>query len=631
MADSVPAKAGDAVRGGADAFASARDVLGRGGMLSVVMPAYRLAATIADNVRRVRDLIGGQIPFEIVVVDDGSGDGTAEAIRSVEAESPATVHAVLLMENCGKGGALRRGFEVSRGSHVMLLDADLDLAPEKIPAFFDVMLRDGADIVIGSKRHPDSEIDYPPLRRLASFVYYTIVRILVGLPVTDTQTGMKLFRREALAWSLDRMLVRRFAFDLEMLAIAREHGCKVSEAPIKMEFGDKMGSLNFAAVKSVMTDTLSIFYRLRVIRYYSHVRLVSLSDPPPRVSVVIACPRPSSYLDEALEGLAAQTFSPFEVIVLPDDPIPAGSTIFSAHLGLAQFWESGRVALHVIPTGRVRPAEKRNIGIAAATGDIVAFLDDDASPQPQWLAQACRHFTMEDVGAVGGPAVTPPNDPTMAHLGGDVYASPIVSGGARFRYYPERIRDVDDIPSCNLLVRASILREIGGFNTRYWPGEDTILCLEIAKRGLRQVYDPFAMVHHHRRPLFLPHLRQVGRYAMHRGFFCRVFPQTSLRFSYFVPSLFVVGLVAGAAASAAWPALRPFYLGAVAVYLAVTFTFAFKKRPSDWLILWSGIMLTHIWYGIRFIQGIVFGRMPSEVRSFDHGGESAATSASENQ
>jgi glycosyltransferase involved in cell wall biosynthesis len=302
-----------------DTFDTARQCLGPSGLLSVVMPAYRLAGTIADNVRRVRDLLSGQISFEIVVVDDGSGDGTADALRAVADESPETVRPLILDENGGKGNAVRRGFYFSRGTHILLLDADLDLLPECIPGFFDVMHGEGADIVIGSKRHPASEIDYPFMRRLASRVYYGIVKLLVGLPTTDTQTGMKLFRREALQWSFDRMLVKRFAFDLEMLSIAYEHGYKVSEAPIKMHFGDKMGALSFAAVRSVMTDTLAIFYRLRLIRYYQHVELSELSSPPPRVSVIIACPGPSTYLDEALEGLSRQTLPPHEIIVLPDE------------------------------------------------------------------------------------------------------------------------------------------------------------------------------------------------------------------------------------------------------------------------------------------------------------------------
>ncbi|MBQ6247058.1 MAG: glycosyltransferase, partial [Kiritimatiellae bacterium] len=280
--------------------------------------------------------------------------------------------------------------------------------------------------------------------------------------------------------------------------------------------------------------------------------------------------------------------------------------------------------VRVVPTGRVRPAEKRNLGIELATGDVIAFLDDDASPQPQWLAQACRHFSREKVGAVGGPAITPPSDPFLAQIGGQVYESPLVSGTARFRYVSERLRKVDDIPSCNLLVRANVLREVGGFNTRYWPGEDTILCLDIVRRGHEMVYDPFAIVFHHRRPLFGPHLRQIGRYAHHRGFFCRVFPQTSLRFSYMVPSLFVLGVVFGPLVCHFQSILWPFYIGIMGFYLAITFVFAFKRRPHEWLILWLGIVSTHVWYGIRFMQGLVFGRMPKEVRAFDHGGETAA-------
>ena len=648
----------------AAAFAAARQCLGPDGLLSVVMPAYRLAGTIADNVRRVRDLLAGQIPFEIVVVDDGSGDGTAAAIQAVADESPDVVRPLILDANAGKGNAVRRGFYFSKGTHILLLDADLDLLPEMIPGFFDVMLRDGADIVIGSKRHPDSQIDYPFMRRLASRVYYGLVKLLVGLPTTDTQTGMKLFKREALQWSFDRMLVKRFAFDLEMLSIAYEHGFKVSEAPIKMHFGDKMGALNFAAVRSVMTDTLAIFYRLRLIRYYQHVELSELSSPPPRVSVIIACPGPSSYLDEALDGLSRQTLPPYEIIVLPDEPLPAhqeGESQKSKVESLAALppenreqgtgnMERGtgnggqaeispishllsplsylpagqtRIPIRVVPTGRVRPAEKRNMGIEAATGDVIAFLDDDASPQPQWLAQACRHFSRDKVGAVGGPAITPPRDPPLAQLGGEVYESPLVSGTARFRYVSERLRKVDDIPSCNLLVRANVLREVGGFNTRYWPGEDTILCLDIVRRGHEMVYDPFAIVFHHRRPLFGPHLRQIGRYAHHRGFFCRVFPQTSLRFSYMVPSLFVLGAVLGPVACHFLPVLWPLYIGVMGVYLVLTFIVSFKPQPNKWLILWLGIMSTHVWYGVRFIQGLLFGRMPKEVRAFDHGGTTA--------
>jgi glycosyltransferase involved in cell wall biosynthesis len=438
-----------------------------------------------------------------VPVDDGSGDGTAGELRQMAAAHPMTVRPVLLEHNGGKGAALREGLRHSRGTHILLLDGDLDLDPAMLPAFFEVMQQRVADIVVGSKRHPASEIDYPWQRRLASGVYYGLVTLLVGLPVTDTQTGMKLFRREALQWAFDRMLVKRFAFDVELLAIAHQHGYRVAEAPIRMQFGNKMGALTLSNVRCVMTDTLAIFYRLRILRYYQSVEPVSMPASPPLVSVVVACPAPSAYLTECLGGLVRQSYRNFEVIVLPDEAAPGYP------------WPSW---VRVIPTGRQRPAEKRNTGIAAARGSVVALLDDDAIPVPGWLEHAVKYFSLPDVGGVGGPGVTPPSDPWLAQLGGRVYANKLVSGDCRYRYHPDRIRTTDDLPSCNLMIRTELFRELGGFRTDFWPGEDTILCADVVHRlGKRFFYDPWVSVEHHRRPLFLPHLRQIGRYAMHRG------------------------------------------------------------------------------------------------------------------
>lgn len=591
------------------AWQDARLCLGDRGLLSVIMPAFHLSKVIAANIDQVHDLLAGNLPFEIVVVDDGSLDGTEAAIAEAQARHPDTVRPLILSENVGKGAALRSGFYASRGTHVLLLDGDLDLAPTQIGRFFSVMRRERADIVIGSKRHRDSEIDYPLRRRIASRVYFGIVRLLIGLPVTDTQTGMKLFRREALQWAFDRMLVKRYAFDLEMLAIAHGQGFRVSEAPIRMDYGNKVGALTWDNVRTVMTDTLAIFYRLRLIRYYQSVETGEIPVPPPRVSVVIACPAPSPFLDEALAGLAAQTLPPFEVIVLPDEAPTVSLT-------------AGSIPVHVHPTGRIRPAEKRNLGIARAQGEIVAFLDDDAYPAPQWLQQALKYFSRPEVGAVGGPAITPPGDPWAAQIGGRVYANILVSGHYHYRYISERVRKVDDLPSCNLLVRADVLRTLGGFSTRYWPGEDTILCDDIVNRlGRQMIYDPWSIVYHHRRPLFAPHLRQVGRYARHRGFFCRQSQKTSLRLGYMLPSLLVLGIAFGWIGAYANRWLAWVYFGTLSAYLLITLFGAFNRRLTTWLTTWAGIVATHMIYGLRFLQGLCSRRMPCETATFDHPSE----------
>ena len=583
---------------------SAQRLLG-GGLLTILMPAYNLAPTIAKNVRHVRDFFHGRIPFEIVAVDDGSGDATGDELSKLEAEIPE-LRAVRLAKNAGKGGALHRGFEVAKGSFILFIDADLDLSPGSVPNFFRIMEQRKADVVIGSKRHPESVIDYPWHRRLFSATYYFMVKAMFGLPIHDTQTGLKLFRREVLEWVFPRMLVKQFAFDLEILAIAHEKGFRVAEAPVSLDFRGVWGALRPATVRSIFHDTMAVFYRLRLLRYYQSIPDTRIPDPPPLVSIVIAYPAPSAYLDEALAGIARQTYRRLEVILLPDAPS-------------GRVWPEG---VREIPTGRRRPAEKRNTGIEQARGEIVVFLDDDAYPVDDWLERAIGYFSIPSAVAVGGPAATPPNDPYMAQVGGLVYANRLVSGGYRYRYVPDRVRRVDDYPSCNLFVRADALRRLGGFRVDFWPGEDTYLCMDLVhKLGKQIFYEPRALVYHHRRKLYLPHLRQVGRYGLHRGYFARRFPVTSRRVSYMLPSLLVAGLAGGAVASCFLHWLRPPYFAAVILYAAGTFLSSAARPLSTWLLSWLGVVLTHLVYGTRFMIGFLSPRLPSEVQRFDHPSE----------
>jgi glycosyltransferase involved in cell wall biosynthesis len=595
-----------------DPWADARSEIGNG-RLSIIMPAYNLGSAIAGNIRRVHELFEPHLSIEIIPVDDGSRDNTAREIQNAASEL-YTVRPVYLKQNTGKGAALRAGFRASTGSHILLLDGDLDLPPDQVSGFFNIMKKQKADVVIGSKRHPDSKLNYPWPRVLISNVYYCFVKLLVGLPVKDTQTGIKLFKRAVLDWVVPRMLIKRFAFDLEILAIAHEQGYRVVEAPITMDFHSGFGCARPSVIRNVMNDTLAVFYRLRILRYYQSVPTTRMPEPHPLVSIIVAYPAPSPQLEQCLAGIARQDYKNYEVILLPDAPHPSS------------FSPQPAPQYTILPTGQLRPAEKRNIGIEKAKGSIVAFLDDDAYPTEDWLRKAVVHFFDDSIAAVGGPATTPPDDSFMATLGGRVYANRLVSGNYVYRYIPERFRNVEDYPSCNLFVRTETLRKLGGFRTEFWPGEDTYLCMEIVKTlGKRIVYDPWVHVYHHRRKLFFPHLRQIGRYALHRGYFARKFPATSRKLSYFIPSLFVLGLIGGALLSAVSPFCRILYLATLAVYAFLTCIFSVSSRPHVWLITWLGLFLTHIVYGARFLIGLIALRMPGEKQQFDHPSESTGS------
>lgn len=591
-------------------WSQARSCVGNG-RLSVVLPVYNLGSTIAANLREIATLYADKgLRAELIPVDDGSSDNTRAALLDVAqayADERATVviRPVLLDRNGGKGAALRAGFEAATGDYVLLLDGDLDINPSQTGRFFAEMCAKGADIVVGSKRHPESVVQYPWHRRIVSWAYFTLVRLAIGLPITDTQTGMKLFKRGVLGEALGRMLVKTYAFDLELLAIAHQRGARIAEAPVVIHFGDKFGALKPSTVKAMALDSLAVFYRLRMLDYYASRTIPPPLGHEPLVSVVIACPRASAVLEECLEGLSAQTYRHFEVIVLPDGPEPGLET-------------GGRV--RVIPTGKVRPAEKRNVGLAAAKGEIVAFIDDDAYPDAHWLEYAVLEFGDPTVGAVGGPGVTPPGDGFLARIGGRVYDNFLVSGNYRYRYKAGGIcRDVDDYPSCNLLVRKSILDRIKGYRTDFWPGEDTLLCKDILEAGVRIYYNPWVVVYHHRRPLFGPHLRQLGRYAFHRGYFVKRYPSNSLHLAYFVPSLFVLYLAVLAACVWFLPAwARVAGVVPLGFYLALVALTTFSVNPLVWALTLAGVVATHVVYGVRFLCGLLAKKAPCEFIGKDH-------------
>jgi glycosyltransferase involved in cell wall biosynthesis len=244
-------------------------------MLSILMPAYNEANSIAENVcETVETMHAMGMDFEIVVIDDGSMDGTHAAASNALRAWPEHVRVVRCNRNEGKGNALICGAAYSRGEHVAFLDADMDLHPEQLENFFAVMTARKADAVIGSKFHPDSQVDYPFLRRIYSFFYYVLVRTLFGLPVRDTQTGIKLFKREVLDRVLPRILVKRFAFDLELLANVHHFGYRIVEAPVTLNFKRVCSRLRLPAVWNVFLDTLAIFYRMRILRYYDRAERV---------------------------------------------------------------------------------------------------------------------------------------------------------------------------------------------------------------------------------------------------------------------------------------------------------------------------------------------------------------------
>lgn len=328
-----------------------------------------------------------------------------------------------------------------------------------------------------------------------------------------------------------------------------------------------------------------------------------MSSSRPLVSIIIVdYKRNNPYLKESLKTIDQQTYTHFEIILVTDYPV----NVTHPKLKKKSYGHY------------VGPAQKRDAGAKLAKGSILSFLDDDAYPSRDWLKNIITNFADPKVAAVGGPGVTPPHAHWTEQASGWASASPMGASLYAYRFIPEKKRLVDDFPSMNLSVRKSDFNKVKGFDSHYYPGEDTKLCLDLThKLGKQIVYDPKALVYHHRRPILFPHLKQNGNFGLHRGFFARTLPKTSLRPLYFLPSLMVLGLI--------FLLFSPLYthpmlylltqigLTLFGFYIAslclnAIWILNYSHQPLQAFLSLPVIFLTHFWYGIRFIQGFLFTR-----------------------
>ncbi len=243
----------------------------RGRKLSVIIPAYNeesgILETIQATIKTLQESLN--LDYEIIIVDDASEDNTYQILSEI-AQKSDKVKLVKLNPHHGKGFALKQGFESVTGDLVGFLDADLDLHPSQLGSFLKIMEITGSDVVIGSKRHPESRSNYPKRRRILSFSYHLMVYILFRLPISDTQVGLKLFKHEVLEKVFPKLLVKAYAFDLELLANTRRLGYKIVEAPVTLNFDreTRWGRIRLRDIRNMLTDTLAVFYRMYFLHYY---------------------------------------------------------------------------------------------------------------------------------------------------------------------------------------------------------------------------------------------------------------------------------------------------------------------------------------------------------------------------
>jgi glycosyltransferase involved in cell wall biosynthesis len=432
-------------------------------LLTIVVPVYNGGDEVVENVQVIRQAAARGLPgadVEVVVVSDGSIDRTAEQLLGARAGSGIRV--IHYDRNLGKGYAVKTGALASHGEWVALVDADLDVDPADVATYVETARRERLDFALGSKRHPDSVVHYPLSRRLASRCYQTLNRLLFRLDVRDTQVGLKVFNRRVVEDVFPLLLVKRFAFDLELIAVASAlgHG-RIRELPVRLEYRFSGSQLRSRAVARALLDTLAIFYRLRILRTYQRKRslLRGAAAVPPDEQPLISLVR---------AGAAAATldYARIEVVESPD----------------------------------------------AAAGELVAILSTGARPAGNWLLAAVPYFADRDVAAVVAPAVTSLQATVRERAAAAVLESRLGGASRRSRFFPGNVRLATDEPADSVVIRkVDLLAALGAGRA------DDRLVSWLNDHGRRTIYTPDTSITVAPPPLWRAHLAATYEHASQRA------------------------------------------------------------------------------------------------------------------
>lgn len=240
---------------------------------SLIIPVYCQEKTINKDIRNIIQILDQiNFPYEIIPVIDGKIDNSEKQIKKI---MDKRVRVVGYKTNHGKGYAVRYGFAHAEGDIIGFMDGGGDLSAKALLPMLAQFDFQNADAVIGSKRHQDSKVKYPLYRRILSWGYQQLIHLLFGINIRDTQVGMKIYKRTLLEEVLPRLLVKKFAFDIEILAVAHHLGFKkIYEAPIELNFPKAVSSITLKKILSIVfnmvKDTLAVYYRLYILRYYDN-------------------------------------------------------------------------------------------------------------------------------------------------------------------------------------------------------------------------------------------------------------------------------------------------------------------------------------------------------------------------
>jgi len=322
-----------------------------------------------------------------------------------------------------------------------------------------------------------------------------------------------------------------------------------------------------------------------------------------KFSIIIPLKEFNNYLKESIPHILDLNYPQelYEIIILPND-VPKH---------IPKYLQSQRIK--IIPTGEVSPAVKRDIGAFKSVGEKLAFIDDDSYPRYNWLEVAEKTFNNlpKSFVAINGPAVTPSDAKSVERMSGSFFEIAL-GGGATYRCKDVgKSFKIDDAPSVNLLVDRNAFLEVGGFGSKYWPGEDSIFCQKLKDNSYKIWHQNDLIIFHHRRDTIRKHLKQVSGYGKCRGNFFRKGTGCSRKAVYLIPSLFLLGnLIMSIFYSGLWFPLFFIYI------IFVSLNLCLDLELPILLIIPTAILtfISHLIYGYSFIKGFFTKDIISRLR-----------------
>lgn len=306
---------------------------------------------------------------------------------------------------------------------------------------------------------------------------------------------------------------------------------------------------------------------------------------------------------ETLPALKKQSVKNFECLIVVDENSEIDKRLLSKY----------RFLKIIKNSDNTKPGLKRDFGAQKSKGQVLAFIDDDVSPQKNWLKNAKKIFESDKkIHLLGGPGILPPKVNFWEKVFDVVLTSPLGSGPYTHRFKPEKSRYLDDYPSMNLMINKSVFIKNNGFGSTYWPGEDSkMLNKLIANENSLVLYDPSVSVYHHRRNTLKGYLKQHKNYGLTRGLFLSQGDKNSVKLTFIIPSLFVLYIILIPIFYLIGNSLlMNVYLLPLLIYLVLLLSLFFhglKLKRGALTSLTAAIVLplTHFIYGVYFLQAFL--------------------------